>query len=69
MSNVTHPTPNAEAFRLQVDVERIAIRLRGLGDLVGSASCNEADAEVISRDAAYFIATELQDMAERLVKG
>jgi hypothetical protein len=45
------------------DPEYIGLRLRGLARLVFHASNDSANADPINQDAAFFISTELEDMA------
>jgi hypothetical protein len=71
-ANVARPlTHKAEAVRRAMDADPgyIALRLRGLARLIDSAGSAEGSWEPIDGDAAFFIATELQDMADRLEPG
>jgi hypothetical protein len=63
LTRTPHHQPGESASPKHDDT---ALRLRGLADLIGPASCNGADLIVISDDAGYFISTTLADLAERL---
>ena len=77
-AKATRPTPSkADELRQRTALRRkidhspdyIALRMRGLAALIGSAGNNHEDWEAIDRDAAFFIFTELDEMAERLAPG
>jgi hypothetical protein len=61
----THPSQQCE----RTDREYFSLRLAGLAALVDSASKNGADMIAINDDVAFFIATTLEEIAERLVRG
>lgn len=44
----------------------VGLRLRGLARLVFHASCDRDNMEPIDHEAAFFISTELEDMAAKL---
>ena len=49
------------------DPDFIALRLKGLARLIDCASTTTIDMNPIDHDAAYFISTELRDLASRLL--
>jgi len=60
----THPSQQCE----RTDREYFSMRLEGLAWLIDSASKNGADMIAINGEAAFFIATTLEEISERLVK-
>jgi hypothetical protein len=66
--NKTKVAPKAAQKKASdgTDPDYIGLRLRGLARLVYCASCDGANADPIDLEAAFFISTELEDMAAKL---
>jgi len=57
------PLPKVD---LDHDPHHVALRMRGLARLIENAGGNKDNADPIDFTAAYFIATELEEMAAGL---
>lgn len=56
----------APKINLDNDPHHVALRMRGLARFIENAGGNKEHADPIDFTAAYFIATELEEMAEHL---
>jgi len=56
----------APKINLDNDPHHVALRMRGLARLIENAGGNKDNADPIDFTAAYFIATELEEMAAGL---
>jgi hypothetical protein len=66
MSKVKYTEAAKQKASKRPDPTYVILRLRGLARLVFHASCDEVNAEPINSDAAFFISTELEAMADTL---